>query len=185
MNHQIKLIITMRKIQNKRDTKRFRKSLKNKQRSNPKTIGLPKRNTDTIYSVVITGMYEMNGVGFNLTESEKGIEDEISKGNLYESVVMLDLENRGVQSPSILSIVHNGFPNGDTIQDLIMRSLGEIIRYSKLPFLTSDTKITISMLTSKGIGVNIYSEYDDYLEYVKSTHEGIMSTLLKSLKNVG
>ena len=175
----------MRKIQNKRDTKRFRKSLRNKQRGNQRTIRIPKRNTDTIYSVVLTGMYEMNGIGFNLPESELGIEDEISKGNLYESVVMLDLENKGVQSLSILSIVHNGLPNGDTIQDLIMRSLGEIIRYSKLPFLTSDTKITISMVTSKGIGVNIYSEYDDYLEYVKSTHESIMNTILKSFKNVG
>jgi|LakMenEpi03Aug12_release.lakeMendotaPanAssembly.Ray.scaffolds.fasta_scaffold216273_3 hypothetical protein len=175
----------MKKSQNKRDTKKFRKSLKNKQRNNPKTIGLPKRNTDTIYSVVITGMYQMNGVGFNLPESELGIEDELSKGNIYESVVLLDLENGRIQSPSILSIVHNGFPNGDTVQDLIMRSLSLIMRNTNLPFLTSDTKITISMVTSNGIGTNIYSDYDNYLEYVKSTHEGLMTTLLGSLKNVG
>jgi hypothetical protein len=176
----------MRQNQNKRDTKKFRKSLKNKQRSNQRTIGLPKRNTDTIYSVVLTGLYQKNGVGgFNLPDSERGMEDELSKGNIYESVVLLDLENGRIQSPSILSIVHNGIPNGDTIQDLIMRSLSLIMRNTNLPFLTSDTKITISMVTSNGIGVNIYSEYDDYLEYVKSTHEGLMETLLGSLKNVG
>ncbi len=175
----------MKNVQKKRDTKKFRKSLKNKQRSNQRTIGLPKRNTDTIYSVVLTGMYQMNGVGFNLPDSERGIEGELSKGNVYESVVLLDLENGRIQSPSILSIVHNGIPNGDTIQDLIMRSLSLIMRNTNLPFLTSDTKITISMVTSKGIGVNIYSEYENYLEYVKSTHEDLMKTLLGSLKNVG
>jgi hypothetical protein len=46
--------------QNKRDIKKFRKSLKNKQRSNQRTIGLPKRNTDTISSVVLTEENEIN-----------------------------------------------------------------------------------------------------------------------------
>jgi hypothetical protein len=173
----------MKNRQKKRDTKSFRKSLKNKQMNGNLPVRQPKRNTETIYSVALPGMYEMMGAGCNLPDSEKEIEDALSKENLYEIVVFLDLENGGVQSPFILSIVHNGLPDADTIKDLIMRSLGKMIRGSKLPFMTSDTKITVEMVISKGFGANIYSDYDEYLQYDKSCYEGITDIMLGSLKN--
>lgn len=173
----------MKNRQKKRDTNGFRKSLKNKAMNGNLPVRQPKRKTETIYSVALTGMYEMTGTGCNLPGSEKEIEDALSKENLYESVVFLDLENGGVQSPSILSIVHNGLPDADTIKDLIMRSLGKMVRGSKLPFMTSDTKITVGMVISNRFGTNIYSDYNGYLEYVRSFHQGITDIMLGCLEN--
>ena len=153
--------------------------MKNKQKSKQRTVQLLNKNTDTIYSVVLSGINEIEefeSIGFNLPESKKYFEDELSKENVYESIVLLDLENGLVKSPSILSIIHSGLPNDDTIQDLVMRSSGEVVKDGNLSFLTTEKNIIISIVKSNKIGMNIYSYYPNYLEYVKSSHLGLMNT---------
>jgi hypothetical protein len=175
----------MKNTQKKRDTNKFRKSLKNKQMKNQKTHRLPVINTDTIYSIFLTGIYEGVGLGFNLPQFKEEYDINLTKGKVWESLVLLDLVNKGKISSSILSIVHSGIPKGDTIQDLIMRSLGLSMIYTPLPFLDENTKITIGLVKSCEIGVNIYSEMENYIEYVKCTHLDLVGSFLKMSKNVG
>ena len=108
-----------------------------------------------------------------------------------ESVFLVDVENRGVTTPSIVRIIHNSERssyNPELSQELLMLGLTEMIQSSKnesRETLNDNTKFSVVMCSSSEIDSRVLEQLDVYVKESINNDFGHLKQLYREFKKVG
>jgi len=176
--------------QQRRKMEREMKKMNNKRSSS----GTPKGTLlNSVLGFSITDFNTMNTYGSvpRLDNHSVIIRTQIKSSPVYQSILLMDVENNGVSSPSIVRLIHNvekGMFDEKVVEELLYSVLSSYINSpnnSTKKTLNNQTRFTPQMNVSSELDPSVLEMFSEYLN--KSSIEDVetLTSMITEFRKTG